>query len=278
MRLTLKNVAGHLDPESERRRAEENAKTKEAERRPEAETRRPEPAEAQAPAAEKPREAVAGIFKGEPTLPAPAPQPFSFNPAPERRDGSRRRPFPWRWVLVAATVIFAVAIAGIILLYGNPFAGVAANQNSNVASAASSESPQPTPTAQASPTQAPSPSPVVARTINPPRDFLEFARSEAAYTQDSVHVREVDLNLDGVPELIAQYQLCGSGGCFTHVLRRNGASFQDIGGGLGEYMMPPLNRSSVQAGPTMMNGYLDIKYDRQYFTFDGKRYQCARGC
>lgn len=282
MRLALKDVADEINrQESERRRAEEqrnNRKKEEAEKRPEAETLKREPAEAQARAVEKHRDAFGGILQARPTLPAPPPQPFSFDSATERHDGTTRPAFPWRWTLVAACVVFAIAIAGIILLYGNPFAGVTANRNASLASAASNESLQPTPTAQASPTQAPSPSPIVARTINPPRDFLEFAKSEDAYTEDSVHVREVDLDLDGVPELIAQYQTCGSGGCFTHVLRRNGSSFHDIGGGVGEYMMPPLNRSSVQAGPTMMNGYLDIKYDRQYFTFDGRQYQCARGC
>ncbi|HEY5838041.1 MAG TPA: protein kinase [Pyrinomonadaceae bacterium] len=217
-----------------------------------------------------------------PTLPAPPPEPISFERAAPTRPESLPIDTvsqPWRRGLLVALGLFAsvVVVVGVIWL-ANLFSRAPADQNENQTGTVSSF-PQSSPTALGSPTQAPSPTPIVARSINPPREFLEFVKGDEAYSADSIHVKEIDLNLDGLPELIAQYQFCGSGGCYTHILRQNTeGGFQEIGGGVGEYLMPPLNRSAIRAGPTIMNGYLDIQYDRLYFTFDGRRYQCARGC
>ena len=282
MRLALKELANEFErQELKKQRTEEERKKRERE-----ENRKP------SEEGTHKRKHVVGHAAGdgapsittpapEPTLPAPPPPPIPFKTVVADR---RTQPHvslnspPWRRRLWLGLAMFSSAVLVLVLIWAvNLIIRKPSNQNENVAQRVTA-TPQPTPTLQPSPTQAPSPTPIIARTITPPRDFLEFAKGEEAYSESSVYVREIDLNLDGIPELVAQYQFCGSGGCFTHVFRRNRGSFQEIGGGVGEYLMPPLNRSSIQAGPTMMNGYLDIKYDRQYFTFDGRQYQCARGC
>lgn len=283
MRRALKELAEEI----ERQEFEKQPKEEERKKREQEEARKASEEDT------RKREHVVADFPGnrapgitapspEPTLPAPPPEPISFKrEVPTRPDSLPVETVsqPWRRRLLFALGLFASVVVVLAVIWlANLFSRTPADQNENQTGTVTS-SPQSSPTALASPTQAPSPTPIVARSINPPRDFLEFVKGEEAYSADSIHVKEIDLNLDGLPELIAQYQFCGSGGCYTHILRPNsGGGFQEIGGGVGEYLMPPLNRSAIKAGPTMMNGYLDIQYDRLYFTFDGRRYQCARGC
>ncbi|HKO59598.1 MAG TPA: serine/threonine-protein kinase [Pyrinomonadaceae bacterium] len=216
------------------------------------------------------------------TIPAPPLELYKFEPkeVPAKVEPGTR--FSRR----AKTILAATAAVLLILSSGYVFWLVTKNRNQNTLTqqnpaptANEQPSPIPSPSPAASPSPSPSPTPVVPRSVTPSPDFIRFAQTEAGpAARGEIDAREVDLDQDGVPELIAQIESCGSGGCTTRVFKRNGARFQQITGDMELYLLRDLNDARVEAGPRKTNGYLDIKYDRQTFTFNGRQYLCSRGC
>jgi serine/threonine protein kinase len=216
------------------------------------------------------------------TLPAPPPELYKFDPnqVPEKvksGTGLSKR---------AKTILAGTAVVLLILSSGYVFWLVTKNRNQNTTTPTDpvigkSEQPTltPSPSPLASPSPSPSPTAVVPRLVRPSPDFIRFAEAEAGpAARATIDAREIDLNQDGVAELIAQIESCGSGGCTTRIFKRSGGRFQQITGDMELYLLRDLNDARVEAGPRKTNGYLDIKYDRQTFTFDGRQYVCSSGC
>lgn len=214
------------------------------------------------------------------TIPAPLPELYRFErkqvPAKVKSGRLSKR---------AKSILAGTAVVLLILSSGYVFWLVTKNQNQNTATqqepaTAKSELPGliPSPSPTVSPSPSPSPTPVVPKLIKPPPDFIRFAETEAGPALGAINAREVDLDQDGVAELIAQIESCGSGGCTTRIFKRSGVGFQQLTGEMELYLLRDLNGASVEAGPRKTNGYLDIKYGRQTFTFDGRQYVCASGC
>ncbi|MEO8434991.1 MAG: protein kinase [Pyrinomonadaceae bacterium] len=276
-----------LEEELVRRRAED-----EASRRAEAERLRLE-TEAQrnaqedvtrTRAAEDAAERVAEErARAQKTLPAPPPRPFSFT---RRTDGSSEAaettstiPGRRKRAMIIAAVVLAMLVGGFLLvrrLSRDVPQTASVDQSRAVASTPTpaAASPSSTPT----PSPSPSATPIVPTLVPAPADFARLVKDDPAYGPPIV-VREVDLNGDGRSELVAQYyHPCGSGGCTTQIFRRSGGGFTDISGNVAEYMWPDLKSSSLTAGPNSTSGYLDLKYGRQFFRFNGREYSCYRNC
>lgn len=214
------------------------------------------------------------------TMPAPPPKPFAF----DQRSGSEA--IQSRRSSKRGRIFAGSALAVVMLLGGGYFVWSAmksapqnAATNPTVSLTAAQPSVAPSSSPLASPTPTPAPTPIVPKPVRPPADFVSFARTEAGDAlKTTIGVSEVDLNQDGVSELIAQIYVCGSGGCPTAIFRRSGTRFQDISGDLNLYMFRQLDRAQLEAGPGTSKGYLDIKYDRQTFKFDSRKYVCSKGC
>lgn len=220
------------------------------------------------------------------TLPAPPPQPFSF----ERRThgGSDTFQTPPTVPVVRKRSVIIAAVVVVILLGGflvfsrwwREAPQTASNQIGGIAGTPTPAAATPSP----SPSPSPSPTPIVPKLATAPADFALFVKNDPAYGSP-VLVREVDLNADGVPELLAEYEHpCGSGGCGIHLFRRTGSGFKDISGSLQEEMFAPLdsNAGSFTAGPNATKGYLDLKYRFRKggptlnYKFDGREYRSTR--
>jgi hypothetical protein len=188
----------------------------------------------------------------------------------------------------AALVLLVMVVAPVWFMMSNRnspnLTTTSANANKpNVASQANANStnagqgPLTTPTVS-------SPVPVVPKLVSAPADFMRFLRLQPEF-EEPVKVAEVDLNGDGIPELLAQYERCGSGGCTIHLFRQTSGGFKDIGGAVSENMFAGLGddaHGSFLAGPNSTRGYLDLKYvfkqgrRSETFKFDGQQYRTGR--
>ena len=130
-------------------------------------------------------------------------------------------------------------------------------------------------------TPVPSFTPIVPARVPPPADLISFLRKQLEY-EEPVEVQEIDLNNDGVPELLAKYSRCGSGGCMIHLFQRSGNGFKELSGSLLNNLFASLNDDrygSFTAGPHSTNGYLDLRYRFKIggktvkFQFDGQSYR-----
>lgn len=288
------------DVEEKRRRAEEEAHRRaeeEANRRveeersaKEAEAKRQAEGRAARKAAEENARRKAAV-QPQSTIPAPPPTPFRFerNTDVAGKGNAISRTFPSiNRVLLPGAAVLALLLGGTLLFllfkYWEPTSGESVMTNANAATAntpqqpnvvlTNSTSPQPSPTIITAAT------PFEPKVTKPSAEFLRFARTSPAYVGDkSVQVMEVDLNGDGVAELLAQYNQGGSGGAPTHILQWKGTTFSDIGGDISDSIgFSDLKRAWVQIGPKTASGYLDITLGGQYFKFDGRKYKCSRGC
>jgi len=208
-----------------------------------------------------------------------APPPQNFNPATVAKP-KRRIMMP---ILAGVAAVLFVAIVGPVWYLMNlsranlssaPLTTSPSNSNQN-------QSTNKNASANVATTPLPNATAIVPSRITPPADFIRFAKNEPAYLEPA-QTQEVDLDGDGTPELLAQYEFCGSGGCAIHLFQRSGDGFKDISGDVLEYMFPSLNddaRGSFSAGPRSSNGFLDLRYrfknggPAMNFKFDGRQYR-----
>jgi len=177
--------------------------------------------------------------------------------------------------LGATMVLFAVIVAPVWLMMSHKNEGRAPS----ITSPAPNTSNRYANANSAVPTNG-SASPIVPKLVDAPADLIKFAKSDPSFSSPIV-VREVDLNSDGTPEFLAEYQGCLAAYCAIRVLRRSGNKFEDIGGDLTQNLFGALDdvsMGSFTAGPAVTNGYLDLKYtfkdgSGQTFKFDGRQYR-----
>lgn len=267
-----------VEAEANRRADEERlAKETEARRQAEEEARKEHEEHAISKAAIQPQS----------TIPAPPPTPFSFernaDVAGEPKAISRKFPSINR-VLLPGAAVLALLLAGTLLFllfkYWAPTSGESVMTNINTATANTPQKAPNSASPQPSPTIIPAPTPIEPKLTKPSADFIRFARASPTYLgNENVDVMEVDLNGDGIAELLAQYEAGGSGGAPTHILQRNGTTFNDIGGDVSDSIgFSDLKTAWVQIGPKTTGGYFDITLGGQYFKFDGRKYKCSKGC
>ena len=298
MRLALTQAAAEVErqageterAESERQKHEEAEAQRAAAEREFANQRR---AEAEARAREtKPAEEIAEAkpaneaHAAQKTLPAPPPPPVRFTPWADEDEGGEddgteeareREHWSPRFKLLVGAIIIGVIIAAVL-----PFAWLtkSPDKNSNTALNSQQLVPEQTPLASPpspSPTPTAVPTPILLEVTRPPANLMQFMSTAPAFSGPA-EVMSIDLNYDGTPEFLAQYETAGSLGAPTHVLQRSGDTFREIGGDFERYGFRDLSRSRVVVGPKMTRGFLDIDMDGQQFTFNGRRYKCSKNC